>query len=435
MITSLRLVDFKNFADETLKLGPFTIIVGANASGKSNIRDAFRFLHGIGRGYTLAEILGGKYVAGGQLEWAPIRGAMNEIIRLGGGSADVPSTFSVIVEINHEDRNALFSMKVGCNPDGSDEFCILEEEVCHSTSLVYKSTGTFGSNSLLTFGNEDVESVAVSGSQPTLLQIFQKKEFWFKDELKAEDSIAKLAQIIENRLPWSLVVLDTLMHFNSIAFLELSPANMRLPSAPGVTKLGESGDNLPTVLKAICSDNQRREVLTSWLRELTPMDVMDFEFPRDPSGRIHVRLLERNGRRISASSASDGTLRFLGILAALLSPEPSILYFIEEIDNGIHPSRLHLLIELIERQTAKNGIQVVATTHSPEVLNLINDSTFENASIVYRDEDSADAIIRPLSEMPRVRELRKSQGLGRLHAGGWMEDILAFESADAEAVE
>ena len=53
MITSLRLVDFKNFADETLRVGPFTVIVGANASGKSNIRDAFRFLHGIGRGYAL----------------------------------------------------------------------------------------------------------------------------------------------------------------------------------------------------------------------------------------------------------------------------------------------------------------------------------------------------------------------------------------------
>ena len=61
MITSLRLVDFKNFADETLRVGPFTVIVGANASGKSNIRDAFRFLHGVGRGYTLAEILGGRY--------------------------------------------------------------------------------------------------------------------------------------------------------------------------------------------------------------------------------------------------------------------------------------------------------------------------------------------------------------------------------------
>ena len=64
MITSLRLVNFKNFADETLRVGPFTVIVGANASGKSNIRDAFRFLHGIGRGYTLAEILGGKIVCG-----------------------------------------------------------------------------------------------------------------------------------------------------------------------------------------------------------------------------------------------------------------------------------------------------------------------------------------------------------------------------------
>ena len=79
MITSIRLVNFKNFADETLRVGPFTVIVGANASGKSNIRDAFRFLHGIGRGYTLAEIFGGKREAG----WQPIRGAMNEIVRFG----------------------------------------------------------------------------------------------------------------------------------------------------------------------------------------------------------------------------------------------------------------------------------------------------------------------------------------------------------------
>ena len=90
MITSLRLVDFKNFSDETLRVGPFTVIVGANASGKSNIRDAFRFLHGIGRGYTLAEIIGGKFGAGGQVEWAPIRGAASEVIRF--GQSWIPST-------------------------------------------------------------------------------------------------------------------------------------------------------------------------------------------------------------------------------------------------------------------------------------------------------------------------------------------------------
>ena len=83
MITSVRLKNFKNFADETLRMGPFTVLVGANASGKSNIRDAFRFLHGIGRGYRLADIIGGRYGAGGQVEWAPIRGGIDEIVRFG----------------------------------------------------------------------------------------------------------------------------------------------------------------------------------------------------------------------------------------------------------------------------------------------------------------------------------------------------------------
>lgn len=60
MLTALRLRNFKNFADETLRMGPFTVLVGANASGKSNIRDALRLLHGVGRGYWLADIIGGR---------------------------------------------------------------------------------------------------------------------------------------------------------------------------------------------------------------------------------------------------------------------------------------------------------------------------------------------------------------------------------------
>jgi AAA15 family ATPase/GTPase len=42
MFTSLRMERFKNFKDAELKPGPFTVLIGANASGKSNIRDAFR---------------------------------------------------------------------------------------------------------------------------------------------------------------------------------------------------------------------------------------------------------------------------------------------------------------------------------------------------------------------------------------------------------
>ena len=65
MLTHLRLERFKNFREADLSLGPLTLLAGTNASGKSNLRDAFRFLHGIAREYTLAEIIGQTNGEGG----------------------------------------------------------------------------------------------------------------------------------------------------------------------------------------------------------------------------------------------------------------------------------------------------------------------------------------------------------------------------------
>lgn len=64
----------------TVKFGGLTLIIGTNASGKSNIRDGLRFIHGISRGYTLAEIIGEKYVEGGVLQWKGIRGGVRETV-------------------------------------------------------------------------------------------------------------------------------------------------------------------------------------------------------------------------------------------------------------------------------------------------------------------------------------------------------------------
>ena len=126
MITSLRLVNFKNFADETLRVGPFTVIVGANASGKSNIRD-FRFLHGIGRNYTFAEILGGKYGDGGYVEWTGIRGAPTEVARFEPLYPNQLSAFTLRVKIALRDEEFLYLVKVGSNPTSG--FVLLEEEL------------------------------------------------------------------------------------------------------------------------------------------------------------------------------------------------------------------------------------------------------------------------------------------------------------------
>ena len=141
MITSLRLIDFKNFADETLRVGPFTVIVGANASGKSNIRDAFRFLHGVGRGYTLAEILGGKYGAGGQMEWDSIRGAANEIIRINKSTNGLPvprnPAFGLAIELTV--KHDTFGYEIEVAPEiGKSGFRITYERLRMAGETVYK---------------------------------------------------------------------------------------------------------------------------------------------------------------------------------------------------------------------------------------------------------------------------------------------------------
>ena len=64
---------------------------------------------------------------------------------------------------------------------------------------------------------------------------------------------------------------------------------------------------------------------------------------------------------------------------------------------------------------------------------IANDTTFENTSVVCRLEDSDVAIIRPVANLPNaVESCAGSQGLGRLHASGWMEDALAFTEGNED---
>ncbi len=420
MIASIRLENFTNFAKETLNLGPFTVIVGANASGKSNIRAAFRFLHGIGRGYTLAEIFGGKYGPGGQVEWGPIRGAANEMARVG------HTSFSITTKSKPTGVEAPTLHRIEVGIGNGTEFRVTMEELVENG---YEATYTSHPP-----GSDPVREQGDDGH--LLLRMAKKNEqrkygdrLAVRSDQPALTQIQSAKRVIRAYKDGAQAIIDS---FASMRFLDLAPDRMRQPSFPGQTVLGDSGENLPTVLQGICADDGRRETLAEWLRELTPMDVKDFEFPVDPTtGRIGLAIRETNNRAVSAYSASDGTLRFLAMMAALLGPNPARLYFIEEIENGIHPSRLHLLIDLIETQTAKSGIQVVTTTHSSELLTMMSDNTFNDASVVCRLPDDAEAIIRPVSELPRAEKLRKSQGLGRLLASGWMEDALAFTEGAA----
>ena len=159
---------------------------------------------------------------------------------------------------------------------------------------------------------------------------------------------------------------------------------MRRPSTPGQNILGDHGEYFSTVLQEIFKEPSRRISYIEWLKELTPMDVKGFKLLDYPDGKVAVALVEENDKEVSVASASDGTLRFLALLATLLVPEPPRFLFLEEIENGIHPTRLHLLIDLIEKIVSNGSIQVVTTTHSPQLIRLISQQSLEAASLTYR---------------------------------------------------
>ena len=202
-------------------------------------------------------------------------------------------------------------------------------------------------------------------------------------------------------------------------FWDLSPELMRNPGYPDAP-LGDRGENLPTVLEKACADPQLRSTLVSWLQELTPMS--DLEFQSDPRRYVHLMLCERNGRKISADSASDGTLRFLAVLAALLGKDPPGLCFFEEIDTGIHPARLNLLMELIERQTEKRGIQVLTTTHASTMLTVMNDSTLPSQTrrwcLVWKTAPTLSSAVLRTSTMHRSCVTNKTLG-DFMNPAGW----------------
>jgi len=216
---------------------------------------------------------------------------------------------------------------------------------------------------------------------------------------------------------------------SSMRFLDLDPQSLRRPSLPGQLVLGDKGENLSSVLQALCEDPVRKESLLEWTRELTPLDVVDFEFPTvSLEGRIQLVLVEESGLKISAESASDGTLRFLAFAAALLGTRPAETYIFEEIENGIHPNRVYLLLELLQQNTGKESTQVLATTHSPALLNFLKGEALDASLVVTRHNGGSE--VRRFADMP-IAERDKSRA-GELLETGWFETTSAFMAAEEE---
>ena len=399
---------FKSLVDVRLPLGPFTLIVGANATGKSNIRDVLRVLHGIGLGYTWAEILGGRYGAGGVLQWRPIRGGAAEAATYGFDGFAVKAGF-VEQPSSNEYTAAVITIDAVMGPYSCIEHVAPEKRKALFTSHFSSRAPKQRNAHELRVRVGKSKIIDLPSQTPALTQLLHRRGV--PEEVRT--GCAEIADAL-----------------SSIRFLDLHPDAMREPSPPGVTILGDRGENLSSVLLAISSDPARKEALLGWVRALTPMDVTELVFKLDHRGKVMVYLVEADGVETSAESASDGTLRFLALAAALHSPDTGKLFFFEELDNGIHPTRMHLLLQLVRQACQTQGVQVIATTHNPALLAFLDAEDREHAVLTYRPEGSKYTKLRRIMSLPGVAEVLQTQDLGRLLTTGWLEDAAVFSDAD-----
>lgn len=418
MLRSLRLTRFKSFEEATLPFGPLTLLVGTNASGKSNVRDALRFLFGCAQGYSITEVAEGKWGDGGVRLWQGVRGGLKELSWRGSTS------FQVEAELEIEDSPPLrYTLLVSLSSEPGESARVSAEALYAGGSRVFDTKPT----------NASLEQ---EGPAPFLVCVGAGGEAAGEGPPKRYDptrtALTQVAEDLSVDAGSREVAARARQHLRGIRFLDLEPEAMREPVHPSFHDLGDRGENLSAVLQHIYRDGLGRTVLLEWLRALTPLDVVDLEFLEDLRGRILVQLVEENGDRISAASASDGTLRFLALVATLLDSSHGWINFYEEIDSGIHPTRLHLLIDLFERRQQFQVLprQFLATSHNPLLLRFLSEETRNDALLIYRLAGAASSQAVRILDIPGLREALSHEDLGRLYSIGFLEDAVELLAAE-----
>ena len=193
--------------------------------------------------------------------------------------------------------------------------------------------------------------------------------------------------------------------------------------------MGDHGEDFAALVSGICSDEKKKDAYLSWLRELRPEQVDDVGTLSGAVGEPMFMLVEHlgdNKRRLPAPVLSDGTLRFAAITAAFFQLSMPNMFTIEEVEKGIHASRLRLLVELLRSQTAASNTQVFATTHSVRVRSSrgLRESDYRTTFICAKDETTGDSTIRPVTDVPHFAEVTEKVPLPDLFAEGWLEAAL-----------
>jgi predicted ATPase len=138
---------------------------------------------------------------------------------------------------------------------------------------------------------------------------------------------------------------------------------------------------------------------------------------------------------VDARGMSDGTLRFLAILTALLTRPRGSLLVIEEVDNGLHPSRASMLLDMLRSVGEERGVDVVATTHNPALLDAMGTELLPFITVAHRDRQSGHSTLTLLEDIAELPKLLAQGSLGKLSSRGLIEGALQQSFVFMEASE
>jgi predicted ATPase len=419
MLKEVKLTDWKSFQSASLFIDPLTVVIGLNASGKSNALDALEFLQRSARGMDFATALGGDP------KISPVRGGTEWASRIG----TTRFTLDVLVEGPEAGIEYRYSLTIGME----DAHPVLMNE-----SLCVRRQSTAG-------GAQSEGTLFVT--QPFLQEFMFKGVVLIEHEdtyvtVPVQRSSSALSQLaVGGRLGGAALeqgIQAVVNALRGIFILDPAPSRMR-SYVPLADNLLSDGSNVAGVLAAL-GDADREQVRRSfeqYLSHLAERDALHVwaetvgKFKKD--AMLYCReswAPDQAPLEIDARSMSDGTLRFVAILTALMIRPRGSLLVIEEVDNGLHPSRARLLLEMLKKVATERGIDVLVTTHNVALLDALGADMLPFVIAAHRDPKTGASLLTPIQDLRELPRLLAVAPLGRTTAQGLLEQSLAREAEE-----
>lgn len=379
LIRSIRLNNFLSFGEdaETIELGPLNVIIGPNGSGKSNLLESFELLRN-----APDQLLKPIREGGGVRDW------------LWKGAKSTP-TASLDVIVNNPKGPQALRYRLAFTEVGQ-RFEIVDERIEHE----HPDSGYEKPYFFYRF-NSGRPMLNVKGKDRTLQQEDVDIEKSILSQRRDPDQYPEITYLGQ---AFSKIRLYREWSFGRYTAPRL-PQKADLPN----DMLEPDASNLGLVLNRLCEDPTVKARLLKALRAL--YDGIDDYHVRIEGGTVQVFFHE--GRfNMPATRLSDGTLRYLCLLAILCHPNPPPLVCIEEPELGLHPDILPTLAELLKE--ASERCQLIVTTHSDVLVDAMTDSP---ESIFITEKHEGSTTLRQL-DVKKLKPWLEKYRLGELWTRG-----------------